>query len=156
MRHIYELTDQTRKVFNGHIARIAEEMNVLDKNLYAILAGTATDTFAKFEHLYAACVRAGADVTPYDARLSSIKSRYKALSPLTDTECLATKIERDTDATLAIMQALEDGHIDEREWTKIDEALERQEQAIGLVRGLRPKTNVREIGRRAVANRRAK
>ena len=147
MRHFYQLSDETRKVFNGHVPHIAKEMNVLDKYLYAILAGTETDAFAKFVPQYAACIRAGADVTPWDAELSSIKARYSKFSSLSETECLAAKIERDTDATLAIMKALEDGEIDDHEWRKIDEALERQEQAIGLIRGLRPPTNIQPMRR---------
>lgn len=79
-RHIYPTSLETVKVINGRAQRIAEEMEVTDKYIYAIQAGTETDPFAKFIALYAACVRAGCDVVPWITRIRLIDEKYKTLS----------------------------------------------------------------------------
>jgi hypothetical protein len=75
-RHNFRLTDETIKVFNGSAKVIAEEADVSDKYIHAILAGSETDPFAPFQFYYAAAVRAGKDVSPYDNRLALIRAKY--------------------------------------------------------------------------------
>lgn len=58
---------------HDHRDRVAEEMDVSDRYIRAILAGTETDPFAKFLELYRACVRAGAPVRHWDDRLAEIR-----------------------------------------------------------------------------------
>jgi hypothetical protein len=81
MRHIYELSPETIKTINGHAGKVAEELDVSDKHVYAILAGTETDPFAKFSALYAASVRAGCDVSHWLRRLDTIRAKYYRMEP---------------------------------------------------------------------------
>lgn len=76
-RHNFRLTEETIKVFNGGAKDIAEEADVSNKYIHAILAGTETDPFAPFQFYYAAAVRAGKDVSHYDNRLAIIRSKYQ-------------------------------------------------------------------------------
>src|SRR6059058_2727525 len=98
MRHDYDLTNETRKVFSGNVPRIAEEANVSDKYIHGILAGSQTDPFAPFVHYYAASVRAGADIDRWDNKLATIRARYEKQMPKKPViECLTDKLNEDAD-----------------------------------------------------------
>lgn len=134
MRHTFDTTKQTIKVLTGHQAEIAEEANVSDKYLYAILAGTETDFFAPFEHYYSACVRAGAPVCHYDNRLAAIRARYEKLAPVkTEFECLSEKINANADTTSRMVDALRDGQINEVEAEKILNAIEKERNVLDII-----------------------
>ena len=76
MRHQYELSPETIKVMSADIDGLADEAEVSNKYLYAILAGDKTDPFASFLHFYAAAVRCGINVSHWDNRLKSIRTKY--------------------------------------------------------------------------------
>lgn len=133
-RHTYDLTDQTRKVLSGNVARVAEEMDVSDKYLHAILADDKTDPFSTFVHLYAAAVRAGAPVCHYDTKLAGIRARYEKQVPLkTEIECLTDKISSDADTTAQLVDALKDGVIDAREVERIQQAIDKERSTLDLL-----------------------
>lgn len=96
MRHTYELTTETIKVLTGNVQSVAQEYGCTDKHLYAILAGTQTDPFAVMEWLYAAAVKAGCDVQPWDDKLRAIRRRYlfpdESLSAAVETAGLAKEV----------------------------------------------------------------
>lgn len=131
MRQIYEISDETRAVLTDKVIPIAAEMDVNTSYLYQILSGVGTDCFSKFRRLYSACVRAGADVTPWDASLSAIKT--KNCVGLTETQCLVQKIERDADTTARLVDALKDGLIDERERTAIGRAIQKERDSLDVL-----------------------
>lgn len=130
MRVIYSLTDQTRKVFAFGVAAIAEEMSVAAQYLHAVLSGTETDIFAKFERLYAACVRAGAPVCHWDNRLREIRAKYQPKDLARPVECLAEKIRTDALTTGRILEALKNGKIDDREVPGLLEAIEGERKVL--------------------------
>lgn len=152
MRVTYDLTDETRKVLTDNVKAIALEMDVNESYLYQILSSVECDSFAKYRRLYAACVRAGADVTPWDASLSAIKTRK--CREMTETQCLVQKIERDADGTSRLVDALRDGQIDEREREAIRAALQRERDSLDVLEAfLGEGTTVREFARKAVRGR---
>lgn len=79
-RHSYSLSDETIRVLSGKVQPVAEEWDVIDKHVYAILAGTYTDPFAVFHAMYAAAIRAGCDVSHWDEKLKATRSKYASLS----------------------------------------------------------------------------
>lgn len=165
MRETYRLTNETLNVLADKVIAIASEMDVSDKHLYAVLAGTETDPFAKFRRLYAAAVRAGADVSPWDASLSAIKARHSIASPeRTQMQCLVEKITLDADTTAKLVDALHDGEIDPQEMTAIRKAIAKERDSLdvleiylgpGAENGHIPTIDVRKIAKAAVAKRRA-
>lgn len=134
MRHIYELTDETRKVLSGNVRRVAEEMHVSDQYLHAIMANSETDVFAKFEHLYAAATRAGAPVCHWDHKLAAIHARYEKQQPSkTAIQCLTDKITTDAETTSRLVDALQDGVIDAREAESIQAAIDKERATLDLL-----------------------
>jgi hypothetical protein len=134
MRHTFDLTDETRKVMNGHVVRISEEANVSDKYIHAILAGTEKDPFAPFEFYYAAEVRAGAPVCHYDNKLAAIRARYEKQVPLsTAIECLTQKIQSDADGTEQWVYALRDGTIEAHEAERLQMAIDKERSILDLL-----------------------
>lgn len=134
MRHDYDLTNETRQILSGNVIDTAAEMNVADKYLYAILAGTQTDPFAKFEHLYAASVRAGGRVGLWDNKLAAIRARYEKEPPCkSPIECLTEKISSDADTTSKLVDALKDGEIDAREAEKIQAAIDKERSTLDML-----------------------
>jgi hypothetical protein len=144
MRHDYELTDETRKTLSGNVQDIADEMHVSDKHLYGILAGTKTDPFAVFEHLYASTCRADRETCHWDNKLAAHRARRKSRPSKSLVECLTDKIHSDAEATAELVDGLRDGEIDSREAERIQLAIARQRQNLDLLEthlGLR-----RELG----------
>lgn len=134
MRHTYDLTDETRKVISGNITRTAEEMNVSDKFLYGILSGDKTDPFAPFEHLYAACKRAGNPTCHYRNKLDAIDARYEKQVPLkTEVECLTEKIHSNAESSSQMVEALKDGIIDSHEAEKLQRAIDKERSILDLL-----------------------
>lgn len=102
-RHTYHLQSETIKVMSPHVEGVAAEMDVSDRYIRSILAGTETDPFAKFLELYRACVRAGAPVRHWDERLAEIRE----LDSRGDL-CLKTEAQKyakeSADVTIAAIQ----------------------------------------------------
>lgn len=69
-RHTYQLQVETIKVLSDHKSCIAEKLDVSERYIRAVLAGTETDAFAKFLEIYRAAVRSGAPVHHWDDRLA--------------------------------------------------------------------------------------
>lgn len=103
MKHVFELSDQTIKVVNGHATELAEEAGVGNKYIYAILANRETDPFAKFEHYYTAACRARLDVSPWDNRLAVIRSRYQQTDTLYLPLEAAKLVEETADVAIAVL-----------------------------------------------------
>lgn len=80
MRHTYSLTTETIKVINGHAKEIADEMDFDPQNVYAVLAQTDNDPFAKFKAWFAGCERAGCDTQIWINSSLAIKEKYKMRS----------------------------------------------------------------------------
>ena len=127
-RHTFELSDETIKVFNGAAKAIAEEADVSDKYVHAILAGTETDPFAPFQFYYAAAVRAGKDVSPYDNRLAIIRSKYEK-SGLCLKEETANLIGETADVSRAVLT-------DAPLYTQLIEATQARDQAERTVKAI--------------------
>lgn len=125
MRHAYPLTKETIKVVNGHAAAVAEEMDVSDKYVYGILAGTNPDPFAYFYPFYKAVTRAGLDTTPIDARLAEAKAKAKGIARVDEKTLITQKIALDAETSAHLVEASADGHWDEREQEKIRLNIER-------------------------------
>jgi hypothetical protein len=131
MRQTYSLSDQTRLVLTGHVKPIAFELDKTPSYIYAILADTEPDRFAQFMHLYAACVRAGAPVGHWDNWFEAVKAKYTKVRPdQTAIECLAEKIKSDADTTAKLVDALQDGKIDEREGVEIQGAIDKERETL--------------------------
>jgi hypothetical protein len=134
MRHTFELTDETRKVLSGNVGRTAEEAHVSDKYLYGILAGTQTDPFAPFEHLYAAAVRAGNPVSLYDSKLAAIRARNEKPQPSKPiVQCLTEKLHEDTELATQLIEAMRDGEITADEAEQINPAIDRARSILDLL-----------------------
>lgn len=102
-RHTFRLTDETIKVFNGCAKLVAEEADVSDKYIHAILAGTETDPFAPFQFYYAAAARAGCDVSHYDNRLAIIRSKYKNVEKMCHKEETAKLGKETSDVSSVVL-----------------------------------------------------
>jgi len=131
MRETYELSDETRAVITGNVKNIAEEMGKSDKYLYAILAGTETDVFAKFKPEYAAAVRAGAPVDHWDNWMAAVRQRYAAKrSSISPADALIAKIQSDAETDAEMVKALADGQISPSEATRILQMVQRERQML--------------------------
>jgi len=131
MRETYELSDETRAVITGNVKNIAEEMGKSDKYLYAILAGTETDVFAKFKPEYAAAVRAGAPVEHWDNWMAAVRQRYAAKrSSISPADALIAKIQSDAETDAEMVKALADGQISPSEATRILQMVQRARQML--------------------------
>jgi len=134
MRETYELSEETRAVVTGNVKNIAEEMGKSDKYLYAILAGTETDVFAKFKPEYAAAVRAGAPVEHWDNWMAAVRQRYAAKrSSISPAEALIAKIQSDADTDAEMVKALADGKISTTEATRILKMVQREREMLDAI-----------------------
>ena len=137
MRETYQLSDQTLKVLKGHIRPVADEMGKSDKYLYAVLAGTETDVFAKFKPEYAAAVRAGAPVHHWDDWFAAVRQRYQTpaggISPI---DALIAKIRSGSETTAALAAALQDGTIDARESTVLMVLITKERQLLDQIEAM--------------------
>lgn len=133
MRESYPVSDETRMVLTDRVKPVASEMDVDTSYLYQILSSATCDPFGKFRRLYAACVRSGADVTPWDAALSSIKARMVTESPqISETHCLSELIGRSADAAQTILIALPDG-IDPHEAPEIRRSVAKLKDILDII-----------------------
>lgn len=128
-RHNFRLTDETIKVFNGSAKAIADEADVSDKYIHAILAGKETDPFAPFRFYYEAAARAGKDVTPYDNRLALIRSKYQPADKLDCKEETAKLSSETSDITGAVLTG-------EPLYKQLVEATQARDQADRLVKAI--------------------
>lgn len=107
MRHVYQLQSETIKVLKGREQSIADELNVTDRYIYAILAGSETDPFAKFIEIYAAAVRDGAPVRHWEERMEAIRAKHESrerLSLRTEAKCFA---KESTNVSIAAIDDLD-------------------------------------------------
>lgn len=130
-RETYPLTSESRTVLTDHVKDIALEMSVDASYLYQILSSAECDPFGKFRRLYSAAVRAGCDVSAWDASLSSIKARHCVQT--NETSCLSKKITLDADTTKKLVEALEDGVIDETESRAIRRAIAKERDILDVI-----------------------
>lgn len=100
-RKTYELSQQTIQAINGHATNVAEEFGCIDKYIYAILAGTVTDPFAKFAWLFSSAVRAGCDVSPWLTELDRIRAKYTFTNALCHEEETAKFVKESSDVPIA-------------------------------------------------------
>jgi len=123
VRHIYELQPETIKTINGCAQKVAEELDVSDKYVYAILAGTQTDPFAKFKVLYAAAVRAGCDVSHWLRSLDAIRAKYYRMEPQCVEKETAKSVKEFNDVVIASIE----GKPLETQLIEIDQAISQLE-----------------------------
>lgn len=162
-RHNFRLTEETIKVFNGSAKAIADEADVSDKYIHAILAGTETDPFAPFQFYYAAAVRAGTDVSHYDNRLAIIRSKYQTSEKLCHRTETAKLGNETADVSSAVLT-------DEPLYKQLVEATQARDQAertvkaiLGAINEEKSATNggkqriapIRSFAKRAVEKRKA-
>lgn len=113
---------------------IADEADFTRNTIDQILAGNEGDPFLRFKRFYAASVRAGVDVSPWDACLSSIKTRSVIETPqISESHCLSEKINRDADTTQKIVMALENGVIEPHEVPAIRKAITKERDILDVI-----------------------
>jgi hypothetical protein len=151
MREQYTLSNETRAVLTDNVKAIASEMDVSTTYIYSFLSNDMTDPFAKFLRLYTACVKAGVDVTPWMASLSSIKAQAVEMDI---QDALAEKINCDASTTCKIVRASRDGEIDHREAELIRRDLEKERAILDVIDSNLPAGNVRYMAKQAVGRRR--
>lgn len=118
MRNTYQLTNETREVLSGNVKQIAAEMDVSDKYLYGILAGTETDPFAPFRRMFRGAARAGAPSEIWRDELAAIEENARGKKPAAAAEMNRTLLEKlrvDAAASEELAKAIADGVLDERE-----------------------------------------
>ena len=94
MRTVYELSDETRRVLADHVKDIATEMHCDASYLYQILSNVETDCYSKFLRLFAASVRAGADVSPWmDTLRATLLRNERSQTLCTHTEAAKLALE---------------------------------------------------------------
>jgi hypothetical protein len=149
MRTVYTLSESTLAVLSHNVPAIAKEWDKNPSYLYQILSGVECDPLAKFLPLYAAAVRAGADVSPWDAALSEVRSRY-ALCNKNPVQCLTDKIATNAETTSKLVTALKDGQIDEREARNIRKTIAKERASLDDLEAMLPNrslANPTEISR---------
>lgn len=150
MRETYRLSDPTRQVIADNVQAIAEQMDVTPNYLHQVLAGYETDSFAKFRRLYAACVRAGVDVSPWDASLAEAKVNANQCRSV--SECLSKLMTDEAKTNALVVDALEDGQITDDETKPILRAVAKERSDLDA---LETKVlSAREVGAAAVKQRR--
>lgn len=162
-RHTFELTEETIKVFNGSAKAIAEEADVSNKYIHGILAGTESDPFSAFQFYYAAAVRAGRDVSPYDNRLAIIRAKYQTDEDLChkaetaklgkETSDVASVVLTDAPLYAQLVEATQARDQAERTVKAILEAIHEEKESVN---GGKTRINgVRPFAKAAVEKRRA-
>lgn len=155
MREIYPLTNDTRAVLTDNVIAIANEMDVHTSYLYQILSNAACDPFAKFRRLYAAAVRAGVDVSPWDGTLASIRNKHSQKK--SSSECLIDKIDSNADTTRSVVDALKDGVISPSEADRIHKAITKERNALDALEAMvnlsHQDSDIRRWAKNRVANR---
>jgi transcriptional regulator with XRE-family HTH domain len=148
----YELSNETRSVLTDNAKVIAEQMGVTTNYIHQILSNNETDVFSKFLRLYTACVKAGVDVTPWMASLSSIKATAVEMDL---QEATVEKIRCDSATTCKIIKATKDGEIDEREAEEIRLDLEKERAILDVIEKQLPEpNNIRNFAEGVVRKRR--
>ena len=105
MRHTYETSTESIKVLKGHEQLVAEELDLNSgRYIYAILAGTETDPFSKFQALYAAAVRAGCPTRFWDERLEATRLRNERHRPLNSVTEAAKPAHESADVSTAFIE----------------------------------------------------
>jgi hypothetical protein len=133
-RHTYQLTDATRKTIKDHVQAIAEEMDVSDKYLHGVLAGTETDSFARFLHMYKGTARAGVSRCHWRTAMDAVDAKYDRIAPTaTPIDCLTQKITTDADTTQKLVAALKDGRISDAEAEAILQAVQKERGVLDLI-----------------------
>jgi transcriptional regulator with XRE-family HTH domain len=146
----YELSNETRSVLTDNAKVIAEAMGVTTNYIHQILSNNETDVFSKFLRLYTACVKAGVDVTPWMASLSSIKAHAVDMDL---QDATAEKIKCDASTTCKIIKAAKDGEIDEREAEAIRQDLQKERAILDVIDQALPAGNIRAFAKTAVGKR---
>ena len=140
MRHKYELSEETIKVLTGNISPVAAEMGVSDNYIYAVLAGTETDRFAAFEHLFiSACNVPTARVEIWLDKLTAIyRAKRKAITNQVTTTAafLQKKLKADAHSSAQLAAAITDGILDESECHAILACLAKNEEVIENLKSL--------------------
>lgn len=135
MRHQYPTSEQTIRTFAGNTEAIAKEADVDPAYLRQILNGQATDPFAPFFHYYKAAIRANVPTDEWD--IAQKKARTKQTKECTTiAACLLKKLETDTATSRKLVEALEDGEMDEREARKILRAVRAERKVLDELEGI--------------------
>lgn len=128
MRHTYSLTDETRKVISGKVQAVADEWDVSDKAVYAILTEAQTDPYSKFRAMFKAALRAGCDVQLYVDDLRGIVERTGTRRDVHAS--LQRKVQYGAELVAETVESLRDGTIDAREAARILAAARRARKAV--------------------------
>jgi hypothetical protein len=134
MRKPIVLSDETLTVLTDNVKAVATEYPCNTSFIYQILSGVETDCFAKFLRMWAAAVRADADVSPWLNTLLAVKTRYEKQKPDKPVvECLTDKLTQDAELATKLIEANRDGQIDSREAERILPVIDKMRSTLDLL-----------------------
>lgn len=137
MRETYvPASSETISILGSNRQGIADEAAFTPNTIDQILAGNAGDPFLHFYRYYAACVRAGVDVTAWDAKLSSVKT--KAVGDVSETKCISEVTGKFSAVVQRWLLALEDDVIEPHEVEPIRRAITRARTALDVAEAKLP------------------
>lgn len=155
-RNTYPLSDETLRVLSSDKKAFAEAFPCNESYVYQILSNVEPDPFPKFRFWRATALRAGIDITPWDAVLSADKAKHEAEEDHSITSCLMDKQLSHTALTNGLINALTDGRISESEKKAISEFIAAERDNLNeLERAINSDiAHIRQFANKAVNGRR--
>lgn len=133
-RHDY-LHDATKATFEGNVKAIADGWGKTERYIHYILTEDRPDYFPAFYSQYIGVLKGGVSTCHYDNELEYARQRYgKRKTVHNETECF---IEKQNSNSRIINQYIEfaaDGHWSLDEIKSVEESLDREENAIQMIR----------------------
>lgn len=138
MRHVYPLTQATKKTLKQNVAAIATKMDVTERFIYKILAEEANDPLAPAFAWYEAICEAGVSTTHIDSEFEHIRHRYEQHSSAQLRDALTRAVKRQSELVEHCFEAMSDGVWSCEEIEKAEEkAVALQDQAGLLLQGFK-------------------
>lgn len=125
MARVFQTSDETREVINGHAKDMAAEYGCNRSYYDAIVSDHETDGFEKFrQSLYLPALRAGRPVTPWITRLKLDLEKYQ---PLAETACIQSETAKSVKEFNDVVCASIEGKPLEKQLIEIDQAISQLE-----------------------------
>lgn len=134
-KKIFGLSEQTKETLTDNVKAMAAAWDCSTSFLYQILKEEKADVYPPFREFYVSMLRAGISTEQFDSDLEFERDRHaKRIGTADASEYFKDKIHRHNQLLERYVECLTDGEIDDRESAELERLLEKELDAINLIR----------------------
>lgn len=134
-KKLFGLSDATRETLTDNVKAMAAAWDCSTSFIYQVLREEKADVYSPFHEFYCALLKAGISTAAFDNDMEFERERYaRRLGRADLAVSMKDKLHRHNELLERYVGMLQDGLIDSAEAAELEQMLDREEDAIKLIR----------------------